>query len=57
MIDSFNNIQETYFSLEEAEDDFMLDYKGDSFASKILGRKYGNVLPKDVASEQHHLNK
>ena len=50
-------IQETYFSLEESEDDFMLDDEWDNYSSEILGRKYGKVLPKDVASEQHHLNK
>ena len=50
-------IQETYFSVKEAEDDFMLDDEWDNYAREILGRKYGRVLPKDVASEQHHLNK
>ena len=50
-------LQETYFSLEEAEDDFMLDDEWDNYASEILGRKYGRVLPRDVAAEQHHLNK
>ena len=59
MIDSINNIYRKHTSVQRKlnEDDFMLDEEWDNYSSEILGRKYGKVLPKDVASEQHHLNK